>query len=335
MTLRGRLIALVAALLLGRPALAGDPSQCTGHFVNPITDVDWSGLFPLTVGDIPIWPSSKPDTKNPASPICFCSDPIPRIGIAMGFWEPVRLADVTMKPWCFVNLGGLKLDPGFDIGHKTLAGPSAVGGKGQNAGGWQVHWYMYPLIYWLELIDNLLCLEVGGVDIAYITELDPLWQDSELTLIINPEAVIFNNPLAVAACAADCVASTLHLPIDELFWCAGCQGTMYPLNGNISAQYGHVQGSRLAADRFIFKLHREGVLWGSMGGDGLCGNYYMPILKKSQYRIQATQPVSETSGISCPPIGASTATPGAGQMAPVIGEDFGYLIWRKRNCCVG
>jgi hypothetical protein len=34
----------------------------------------------------------------------------------------------------------------------------------------------------------------GSIDILYITEIDPLWQDSELTAIINPEAVLFANP---------------------------------------------------------------------------------------------------------------------------------------------
>mgnify|MGYP000635609912 CR=1 FL=1 len=38
---------------------------------------------------------------------------------------------------------------------------------------------------------NFLCLEAASVDILYISEIDPLWQDSELTAIINPEAVLF------------------------------------------------------------------------------------------------------------------------------------------------
>ena len=58
--------------------------------------------------------------------MCLCGL---RPGIAMGFWEPVRLADVSMKPWCFVNLGGIKLDPGFDIGFKIDGRP--VGGRRQ------------------------------------------------------------------------------------------------------------------------------------------------------------------------------------------------------------
>src|SRR3546814_19272320 len=75
------------------------------------------------------------------------------------FWEPVRLADVSMKPWCFVNLGGMKLDPGFDIGFRSIWGPSAVGGASQYYSSWHVHWYAYPLIYWMEIVADFLCLE--------------------------------------------------------------------------------------------------------------------------------------------------------------------------------
>ena len=183
---------------------------------------------------------------------------------------------------------------------------------------WHVHWYAYPLIYWMEIVADFLCLESGSIDILYITEIDPLWQDSELTAIINPEAVLFANPLALAACAADCVAATAKLPTDELFWCAGCQGTMYPLNGNVSATIGHVQASRLALARFSYKLHRELVAWGTMGSKGLCGKYLMPVMRKQQYRFQATNPNPQTKGrYACAPIGASTTFMSAGQVPPL------------------
>jgi conjugal transfer pilus assembly protein TraU len=325
------LLASLSAISSAPAHAAAGPGRCTGKFVNPITDICWSCLFPISIGGLKIWPSSRPDTSNPALPVCLCGL---RPGIAMGFWEPVRLADVSMKPWCFVNLGGMKLDPGFDIGFKSMAGPSAVGGNTQYNSQWHVHWYAYPLIYWMEIVADFLCLESGSIDILYITEIDPLWQDSELTAIINPEAVLFANPLALAACAADCVAATAKLPTDELFWCAGCQGTMYPLNGNVSATIGHVQASRLALARFSYKLHRELVAWGTMGSKGLCGKYLMPVMRKQQYRFQATNPNPQTKGrYACAPIGASTTFMSAGQVYPAIGEDMGYLVWRKRNCC--
>src|SRR3546814_17824797 len=99
--------------------------------------------------------------------------------------------------------------------------------------------------------------------------------------------------------------STGKLPLDPLFWCAGCLGPMYPMNGNISGHIGHVQSSRLALSRFAFKLHRQGIAWGTMGKKGLCGKYIMPIMKKQQYRFQATVPSPMVKARwACPPIGA-------------------------------
>jgi conjugal transfer pilus assembly protein TraU len=86
--------------------------------------------------------------------------------------------------------------------------------------------------------------------------------------------------------------------------------------------------------RFAYKLHRELVAWGTMGSKGLCGKYLMPVMRKQQYRFQATNPNPATKGrYACPPIGAATTFQSAGQVIPAIGEDMGYLVWRKRNCC--
>mgnify|MGYP001583439016 CR=1 FL=1 len=41
----------------------------------------------------------------------------------------------------------------------------------------------------------------------YFTEVAPLWNDDELTSYINPEAVVFGNPIAQALCSADCAAA--------------------------------------------------------------------------------------------------------------------------------
>jgi len=49
-------------------------------------------------------------------------------------------------------------------------------------------------------------------------------------------------------------------------------------------------------------------------------------------------PVPQTrkiAGRCCQPFGRSTILWGAGREIPQIGEDFAYLIFRKRNCCEG
>ena len=137
------------------------------------------------------------------------------------------------------------------------------------------------------------------------------------------------------ACAADCVESTRKLPIDQLFWCAGCNGSMYPMNGHVASHVTPVQASRLVAERMIYKMHRQGLALGTMGSKALCHKYLMPVVRKQQYRLQMTNPISTTSGrYACAPIGAATIIPHTGKSFPVKGEDFGYLVWRKRNCCM-
>lgn len=311
-------------------------SKCSGRIINPITDICWSCMFPITLGGMTLMPGEdKVDPGNPKNPICVCTDSvIPRVGLAIGFWEPARLVDVTHTPYCFVSLGGMKVNmPGF-----ARQGSQGFHDSKVRYSTYQVHWYMYPAIYILELLTNALCLEQGGFDLAYMSEFDPTWQDDELAFFLNPEAGLFANPTAQAACAADCLSSsTGGAPIDSLYWCAGCQGSMYPLSGYVTSHIGGVQASTLLAERFTFKLHREGLLWGSAGKQGLCGQYYMPIMKKSQYKLQMSYPVPGNSGMgkACNFYGRSTALWEWGREYPVTGEDFAYVVWRKRNCCAG
>src|SRR3546814_17195329 len=108
-----------------------------------------------------------------------------------------------------------------------------VGGRSQRTAKGHFHWDVYLWLYWMEILTDFVCFEQASFDIAYMTEFYPLWQYDSLAALINPEAIIFANPLAKAACAGDCIAGTVNLPLDQLFWCAGCQGGMYPLNGKI------------------------------------------------------------------------------------------------------
>ena len=335
--LRFVLSAIAAGILaLATTSAQALPGGCTGRFVNPVTDVCWSCIFPLSIGGLSVVPSpsGRKDPKNPESPICACGTPVPRIGIAAGFWEPARLADVTTKPWCFSNLGGLKIAPSFGIGDGTMDVESTTV-AGSNVAKWNIHWYIYPLLSVLQILTDFACFEGGGFDIAYVSEIDPLWNDDSLSALISPEAAVFANPLAQAACAGDCIAATAKLPLDSLFWCAGCQGSMYPLTGYVGTSTGPQQSARLALTRFAYKLHRQLLAQGTMGGRALCKTYPMPIMRKQQYRFQATQPTASVKGrYACPPIGSSDQLPGTGKYLPVIGNDLGYLVWRKRNCCV-
>jgi conjugal transfer pilus assembly protein TraU len=309
-------------------------ATCNGRMTNPVTDVCWSCLFPISVGGFTVAEGAESyDTPNPASPVCTCGSPIPRVGISVGFWEPVRMADVVREPYCFVNLGGISIDPGYP----APAGAQSYEDSTNRKAFYQVHWYEYPALIWLDIITFVTCLEGTDFDIAHMSEFDVTWNNDLDSFIFFPETALFGNPVAQAACATDCVAaSTGKLPMDALFWCAGCHGSMYPMTGNIGNQTSPLQGSVLLVERSTFNLHRIGAIRGSMGTDAMCGTYYMPIMDKSQYKTQLTYPFTgknHGSELACNPYGRTTTLWESGKSFPEKGEDFGYLIWRKRNCC--
>jgi conjugal transfer pilus assembly protein TraU len=144
--------------------------------------------------------------------------------------------------------------------------------------------------------------------------------------------------VAVAACAADCVAATAGFGIPEMFWCAGCQGGLYPLDGHVPYHNGGVATAALLAQRLTAKMHRELLAWAWHDSSGLCGPYFEPVMDKRYYKTQLTYPVANTTkdnGRCCQPFGRTTAVWGAGKEYPVRGEDFAFMLFRKRNCCVG
>ena len=83
-------------------------AACRTRFMNPISDICWECIFPITLGSVPLIPSKRPDTKNPTMPISFCPKPPPifmQVGLNIGYWEPYAITDVTRVPFCMVNLG--------------------------------------------------------------------------------------------------------------------------------------------------------------------------------------------------------------------------------------
>ena len=249
-------------------------------------------------------------------------------GIPISLWEPVRVVDVTRTPWCLVAAGGIQV------------GATGIKGRGDvrmeratnQHSFYNVHWYTWPIITWLELFLDFVCLEKGSLDVAYVTELDPTWNDDLKAGILNPEAFLFGNPAAQAACIGDCVTSSTHLPLDSLFWCGGCQGSLYPYTGTVGAHNGGVQASLLLVGRMIAKLHRELLLKSTTGKKALCAPYLCPMIKKSQYRTQMLYPIPQSR--QCQPLGATEVPWQGGREYPYKGSDFAYLVWRKRDCCL-
>ena len=92
---------LMLFLLAGHVPAASADSACEGRFVNPITDICWSCIFPLSLGSIKVSQGKVPDTANPSMPIQICPAPPPlfrRIGLAIGYWEPMALTVAATAP---------------------------------------------------------------------------------------------------------------------------------------------------------------------------------------------------------------------------------------------
>lgn len=305
-------------------------NQCAGHFINPITDICWSCLFPISIGDATVVGGDNPDTANPSSPIQVCPMAIGwRVGLAIGYWEPFATVDVTRSPYCLVNLGGIKLNIAYGDTH----GATESAQSGTTGAFYQVHWYKYPLIYWLNLITSVGCLEGGDYDIGYVSELDPMWHDDELSFLVNPEDAIFSNPITQLSCVADATSALTGSAINQLFWCMGSQGSTYPLTGSVSAEYSPFQNSVLLAERMDFKLHLEGLIKDSQSENvAVCHQTYMPIMPKNRYRYEMENMIPDSN--SCHPFGHSVTTWQMGKITPADKGNYGYLIWRKRNCTI-
>lgn len=299
-----------------------------GKFINPVTDVCWECLFPITLSGVNVTPGYDDQTTH-HTPICVCPGVPPKAGVPLTFWEPSRLVDVTRHAYKLMGLGGISIG---NENFKNRGAVSIVGDGPSMSSFYHVHWYSYPLFSLLDLFTDFSCIQKSDLDVLYMSELDPLWNDDNLTLLFNAEAALFANPAAQLACVADCTAATYKKPLDQLFWCAGCEGSLYPLNGNVAHHVGAIQASALLVHRVIAKMHRM-LQQKGYEEDEFCMAKPMPIIKKSLYKTQLSYPIPQTKG-PCHPLGRSNLVWGAGKSFPKSGEDFVYLIWMKKQCCL-
>ena len=312
-------ILLFILLLISKPSVATE-----GKFINPLTDVCWECMFPITISGVNVTPQYSESTKY-NKPVCL-SYGVP--GIPLTFWEPSRLVDVTRHSYKLLGLGGIS------IGDENIKnrGTTSVDNTGQRSSFYHVHWYFYPLLSLMNLFSDFLCVTGGDIGVAYLTEFDPLWNNESLSFILNAEAAIFSNPIAQLACVSDCGAANFNKNLDKLFWCGGCQGSLYPFTGKVSHHTGAIQASSLLVHRMIAKLHRIGFVKGyqkyNFGKPS-----YMPLIKKSLYKTQLVYPVAQIKG-PCHALGKSDMVWGAGKSFPIGGEDFVYLVWKKKQCCL-
>lgn len=325
----------IATFAMASAAQAIVPTICTGQFFNPITDLDWNYIFPITTFGVEVGNGTN---QNPAlmrtmPPVCMCPSVLllgmPSPGVGMTWWEPTYMVEIENRPGCLSSLGGIQVLANYS----TLASEKSTG-EGmdrRNVNRMQVHWMTYPVFEMLDMMTSVTCKNPSGLNVMYMTELDPLWQDDTWSAVFTPEAVLFANPIAVAACAVDAVAATLGQTMDPLFWCAGAWGSLYPLSGNTSHSGRDFAENNLVVAKFIARFSRMGLLWQTIGPTAICFSHPNPIVIKSQYRFNQTAPIprrgkavvfGDSADLQIPPL---TNMP--------TKEYTNNMIWQGKQCC--
>jgi conjugal transfer pilus assembly protein TraU len=314
-----------------------------------MTSICWSCLLPMSVFSvIEIGPGKGPEDKYDGFPICTCTDGNGAIstGAAAGFWTPTRIYEIVKTPLCSPTLGGVILSgDASDDGLINMEGRRPpLGVDITQKVKYHVHGFEFPIMAQMGFITDFNCLHDGWTKFDMTlapTEFIPNWNDEELGLLLAAEAMIFGNELAQLACGTDCLASMVSEPINSMFWCAGCWGINYPMAGIITDPIDAIVDSSLLMSRYMALNHRLGALKDTVGEDAMCGGNYAYTIPKSQYRASMIFPVPEADdagesavGTCCHNMGENHLSWGLRRKIPGIGEDFLYLVYQYRDCCV-
>lgn len=289
-------------------------------------------MFPITLFGSGGGEDDPPGKVTDPACVCFDDMGVPDIGYTAGFWNPARLIEIVRTPYCSPALGGITIqdDPTMMGGYIREEGDSSDGAF------YHYHYYAFPLFAILELVINPECNAGGFIefDLMYLSELEPTWNDEELSLFLTPEVAVFANPLAIASCSIDCAAATAREPTNSMFWCAGCWGNLYPFTGHIASDGSPPRDTSLLATRSVAALHRRGLAHKTYGLDALCGGSIFPMIPKEQYKMSLLYPLGEAEPRCCHWIGESTFGWGEWRNLPAVGEDFVYMLWRYTDCCM-
>ncbi len=295
-----------------------------------------TNVFPIRLGGVKIINLSGVDDFNSISnsTVCVCNMPPPvfiKVGLPLSMWEAGHLIETVKHPWCSPSVG-TQLPVLYNM--NALGTETDYNSTNSNHAAAQVHVIIYPVWTLIGLFVDVICFQyLKSFDFLYVTEIDPLWQNDMWATLLGPEAILVANPVAQLACSIDAVKANINRGLDLLFWCMGSWGSTYPMSENVTST-GYLQANASLAARMIAKLHRELLLWGTIGNPtvtGYCQRYPMPVWRKSQYNLLLLHPIPDSRRMV---IGKAGLLWTAGKNIPFKGDDFVWMLYNKRDCCL-
>lgn len=313
---------------------------------NLLTKFCWDCIFPMRVAGMKLDPPGGDGSgKIPSGAInnfyCSCDDDLLGIvapGVPLGGWFPSFITETVQKPYCSPTLLGTEIGPGMRM---AVGGDVKSSGRKKSPADRPVsdaaflhfHTLSFPILEMMELLMNGDCNpdKFIDIDLQYISEPDPLWNDNLLSSLITPEAFLFTNPGAMALCSAECTANSISDETLDFSWCAGCWGGVYPFNGHANHSGSRIKHSSLIATKALAALHRRGLARKTIGSDAACNPELAPTIIKKQYRFSIMFPGQEKR--SNHTIGKSTFLWGESKQKASAGSNHVYVGFRYQDCC--
>lgn len=323
-------------LLLSSSAYAFN-CQDSGVFTGGklMSGICWDCYFPMTVAGID-WdaPSGDGSGGRPPggynSPACVCIDElgVPAPGVHTAMWDITHAIETVGTPYCSPMLGGENIQ-----GVQRIAtGGDLTGGEPDNAF-LNVHVWTFPVATVVQLFTGANCNpgNILEIDMSYISEPDPLWNDEILTTMIQPESLVFSSLPAQLACVGECAAMHASSNINLAPWCVGCWGNAYPSTGFDVAGSSSLKLASTLAVKSLNAMHRRLLLHKTYGSDAMCQSVIYPSLPKEQYRLGMVYPGVE--GNSNHQMGEPTVFWGAGMSSPTASGQSVQVLYRYKECC--
>lgn len=298
--------------------------------------------------------SSIPDTDSAGKEfLCMCQMPPPifeRLGIYISFWNNIGMIDTTSIPYCFPQLGMSLAEEFADSVENAydsiLTKPGGIGSSmqfGERASaGDGVDQFVSANVHFLSFMNLMqivseaifaACITVNTNIPLYITETLANWQNDEWGVLLNPEALLVANPIAVAACMADSFSTSLfQRSLDPLFWCVGSWGALYPITMNVGSGVPLSAYGMLAA-RMISQKFQTGQILDTTGSHML-NNACQPIpsyfMQKKDINIYPVFPHKYSKRF---PLGLPSEIWGVGFDNPANLGVMTWIVYQKRDCC--